>query len=103
MSETSSDNEADPNVPAFWTDRPDKVTKVKWQEALSDYLISNALGPDMVEFSIELVKECLPFAANHDQRWKDMNPSEFNMALYPAHYSFYNVIRNKLVGLKTEF
>ena len=101
MSE-STDSEADLNVPSFWTIRPDKVTKIKWQEAISDYLIANALGPDEVEFSIELVKDCLQYAETHDQRWSGMKPGDFNMALYPAHYNFYNVIRNKLVGLNTE-
>ena len=81
-----SESEIDPNAPAFWTEKPDRVTRIKWQEAIVDYLTAHRKEQEQVEFGIDLVKDCLPYLKTHDDRWRGIQKDEFNMALYTAHY-----------------
>ena len=50
------DDIPDPNAPAFWTLKPDRVTKIQWQEAVSDYLTGYDKEPEELKHSVELVK-----------------------------------------------
>ena len=49
------------------------------------YLIAFGNDPNQVEFSIELVKECIRFLKKHDIRWRGFKKDDFNTYAYAAH------------------
>ena len=93
---------ADPDAPDLWTVKPDRLTKYKWQLIMDDYLVAFDKEPEQVEFSVDLVKECLRFLKKHDERWKGTKLEEFNTYLYPAHAAVYQGVRNRLDSVLAE-
>ena len=73
---TNVDDTADPDAPEFWSIKPDRMTKLKWQQAMDDCLIDFDKEPDQVEFSIELVKECIRFLKKYDIRQNGLNKDD---------------------------
>ena len=70
MEDMDPNETADPEAPAFWTVKPDKVTKVLWQNIVDDYLIAQDKEPEDVEFNVVFVKDCLRFLKKYDERWR---------------------------------
>ena len=46
MSIKQEEDSQDQDVPHFWTVKPDRATKVRWQEAVVDYLICFDMEPE---------------------------------------------------------
>jgi len=69
---------------------------------MDDYLVAFDKEPEQVEFSIEVVKECIRFLKKHDIRGKGFNKDDFNTYAYPAHLVFYQQVRNRLDTLVAE-
>ena len=57
IAEMDPNETADPEAPEFWTTRPDKLTKIKWQSIVDDWMVAFDKEPEEVEFSIDLVKD----------------------------------------------
>ena len=86
---TNVDDTQIEDAPEFWTVKPDRMTKLKWQQAMDDYLVAFDKEPEQVEFSIDVVKDCLRFLKKHDGRWKGFSAQDLNTYAYPAHMVFY--------------
>ena len=83
----------------WWDSKPDNDMKLRWQEAVEDYLDSYDTDAEHVSFSMDLVKKMIPSMAVRDVRWKKFPKDQFDIQRYKSHRQLYDTIRNKLDSL----
>ena len=66
----TSPKKQDNGYPDWWDEAPDKDTRLRWQQAVEDYVVFHDADVDHLHFSVDLVKKIIPHVAVRDDRWK---------------------------------
>ena len=95
-------NKQDITPAEWWSEKADKDTKVNWQDGVDDYVDAKGCNAEAIKFSMDVVKELLPYIASVDRRWRKFPQSSFNISDYNAHKDLYHCIRNRLESLQNK-
>ena len=89
-------------VPDWYKQKPSKDTKDYWKDTLANYIDARELDVNKMAFSVELVKDLIPYISFQDKNWKHFKRENFNSGKYPMHEHLYNAVRNKLDSMQTD-